>query len=226
MADTYDSLAALYQSDNTLNSRYMLAWLYLQSGQYLQGQNVMSALPSWFTLTEDDLAEYQDLQSLYTMLREIYEGGETLNELSTSQIGQFVSIALAETGLAAVYARNILINIIDFEYSEPVTLPDQLKSTMTEEAYNKLLSSPLPKMLELYPNPSKDFVFLGYQFERNTRGVIEIRDVLGKLIYNIPFEGMQDQITILTKTWTPGIYFVNLVVNEKVTETTKFTLIN
>jgi len=114
----------------------------------------------------------------------------------------------------------------EMEYEEPLTLPDQFKSATVEQAYTKLLNSPQPKMLEVYPNPSKDFVILGYQFDMETKGMIEIRDVSGSMIQSIPFKGMQDQLTLTTRSWTPGMYMISLVVNEKVIETTKFTLIN
>jgi len=221
-----DSLLALYQADNSLNSRYMQAWLYLQSGQYLNGQNVMTTITSDFTLSEEELSEYQNMQSLYTMLTDLYDAGLHVNELSAAQQAQLELIVLSETGLASVYARNILLAIDALQYNEPVILPNQLKSSNAEETFNAVLNAPMPKMLEVYPNPSKDFVVLGYRFDADTRGLIEIRDVSGSLIQSIPFTGMQDQLTVITRSWASGIYVVSLMVNEKVIETTKFSLID
>jgi hypothetical protein len=80
-------------------------------------------------------------------------------------------------------------------------------------------------MLEVYPNPSKDFVIIGYQFDKETRGMIVIRDITGKPVQSISFNGMQDQVTVTTRGWITGVYILNLVVNGNVIETTKFTLI-
>ena len=220
-----DSLLALYQADNSISSSYMQAWLYLYSGQYLQGQNVMTAIPIDFSLSGDELSEYQNMQLLYTLLRELFEAGKHLDELSAVQKGQLQSLASETTGFAPVYARNVLIAIDEMEYEEPVILPDQFKSTTVEEAYKELLNSPQPKMLEVYPNPSNDFVILGYQFDTETKGSIEIRDVSGSLIQSVPFKGMQDQVSVITRSWAPGMYMVSLMVNDKVIETTKLTLI-
>lgn len=221
-----DSLLALYQADNSISSRYMQAWLYMQNGQYLQGQNVMTAIPADFTLHGDELTEHQNMQSFYTMLSQLHEAGKQFNELSVAQSAQLAAMAEAETGLASVFARNILVASEAIQYNEPVNLPNYTKSESAEEAFDELTSSPMPKMLEVYPNPSKEFVVLGYQFDTDTRGVIEIRNVAGRLIQSIPFDGMQDQLTVITRSWSPGMYIVSLVVNEKVIETTKFTLIN
>jgi len=75
-------------------------------------------------------------------------------------------------------------------------------------------------------NPSKDFVILGYKFDKETQGTIEIRDMSGRLMESIAFKGMQDQVTVTTRGWTPGVYVLSLVVKDKVIESTKFTLIN
>jgi hypothetical protein len=220
-----DSLIALYQSDNSIDSRYMQAWLNLQNGQYVQGQNVMAGILAAFTLSVDELAEYQNMQWLYTMLKGLFESGNGLDGISEVQIVQLHTIVTDETTFASVYARNILLAIDELEYLEPVLLPNSTKSTNAEEAYNEVLNSQAPSMLEVYPNPSKDFVIIGYQFDKETRGMIVIRDITGKPVQSISFNGMQDQVTVTTRGWITGVYILNLVVNGNVIETTKFTLI-
>ena len=222
----YDSLLLLYQADNSLSSHYMQAWLHLQAGEYLLGQNVMAGISSNFTLTVDESAEYQNMLLLYTMLKGLFDAGNNIDDLSEAQIVQLQSMVNAETGFASVYARNILLALDVSDYKEPVILPNTLKSTEAEEAYKEVLNAPAPKMLEVYPNPSKDFVILGYLFDKETQGMIEIRDISGTLMQSIPFNGMQDQITVITRNWNPGIYVLSLVVGDKVIETTKFTLVH
>jgi hypothetical protein len=220
-----DSLIALYQSDNTIDSRYMQAWLYLNSGQYVQGQNVIAGIPAAFALTVDELAEYQNMQWLYVILKGLLESGNGLDGISEVQIAQLNTIVADETAFASVYARNILLAIDELEYLEPVLLPDDLKSAEVEEAYHEVLNSQAPSMLEVYPNPSKDFVIIGYQFDKETKGMIEIRDITGKPVQSIPFDGMQDLVTVTTRGWTTGVYVLSLIVNDKVIENTKFTLV-
>ncbi len=220
-----DSLIALYYSDNTVSSRYMQAWLYLYSGQYQQGQNIMTTIPAIFTLTENELAEYQNMQWLYATLAGLFESGNRLNELNEAQIGQLNAIVADETGVASVYARNILLAIDELEYLEPVILPNSMKSAEAEGIYNETLKTKAPSILEVYPNPSKDFVIIGYQFDTETEGMIEVRDVSGRLMESVPLKGMNNQLTVTTRTWKAGVYMLSLVVNGKVIETTKFTLV-
>jgi hypothetical protein len=221
-----DSLLVLYQADNSLSSHYMQAWLHLYAGEYQLGQSTMAGISSTLTLTVDESAEYQNMLLLYTMLKGLFETGNNLDDLSEAQIAQIQSMVNAKTGFASIYARNILLALDASDYKEPVILPNTLKSTEVEEAYKEVLNTSAPKMLEVYPNPGKDFVILAYLFDKETRGMIEVRDISGTLIQSIPFNGMQDQITVITREWTPGIYVFSLVVGDKVIETTKLTLVH
>jgi len=204
----------------------MLAWLHMQRAEYQQGATVMNGIPTSFDLSGDESAEYQDMTVVFGLLKNLCENGYSTNELTQAQRSQLQGIVAGGTGFAKVYARNILVALGVLEYEEPVILPDLFKTSEAVEAYEELLNTPAPKMLEVYPNPSKDFVILGYRFDKETHGMIEIRDVSGRLMESIAFNGMQDQVTLTTRGWTPGVYVLSLVVKDKVIESTKFTLVN
>ncbi|MCF8366831.1 MAG: T9SS type A sorting domain-containing protein, partial [Bacteroidales bacterium] len=220
-----DSLLALYQADNSLHSRYMQAWLYLQDGQFQQGENVMAAIPVNFDLSGYELTTYQNMNLLYTMVAGLMETGNGTDSLNPAQIAQLHIIAGSETGFASVYARNLLLALHELDYQEPVTLPNNMKSTVAEAAYQEMLNAQSPSMLEVYPNPSKDFVIIGYQVNEESPAAIEIRDVSGKLLKTLNVRGHTDQVTVNTHNWKAGVYMLSLIVNEQLIETTKFTLV-
>ncbi|NND08317.1 MAG: T9SS type A sorting domain-containing protein, partial [Saprospiraceae bacterium] len=73
--------------------------------------------------------------------------------------------------------------------------------------------------LNIYPNPARDHVTIGYRVSRPMEIIISIRDVSGRLIYNVNrIHSITDQATI---QWNghdldglpiePGMYFVTLV---------------
>jgi hypothetical protein len=220
-----DSLLALYENDSDLDSRYMLAWLHLQRSEYQQGQAVMNAIPSASTFTEDEEAEYQDMQTLYGMTKDLAEAGNTIQNLDQSQVNRLHDMVNGENGLATVYARNILLALDEMQYNEPVILPDNFKTSEAIDAYNELMDSRAPKKLEVFPNPGKDFVILAYQLDKESEGMIEIRDMLGKPVQNIPLSEMQNQVTVITTSWNPGIYTISLKAGGETVETVKFTLV-
>jgi hypothetical protein len=100
---------------------------------------------------------------------------------------------------------------------------------MAIEEYEKLISAKPPQMLEVYPNPSKDFVIIGYTTSEEAaipmEGIIEIQDVSGKVVQTITLKSQKDEVTVLTKDWKSGIYIASLMLNGKIKESIKFTLV-
>ena len=79
--------------------------------------------------------------------------------------------------------------------------------------------------LLVYPNPSKDYVILGYKLETESSGSINISDINGSSVYIVTTTGKQDQVTIVTKDWKPGVYIATLLIDGKSLESVKFTLV-
>ncbi len=80
-------------------------------------------------------------------------------------------------------------------------------------------------MLEVYPNPSSGYVIIGYNLESETELSIEIKDITGKAIQTLSANGKQDQLTVATEKWTPGVYVATLFIDGKSKESVKFTLV-
>lgn len=78
----------------------------------------------------------------------------------------------------------------------------------------------------MYPNPSKGYVILEYKLETEQEGMIEIQNITGRTIHSISITEIQNQITVITQDWNPGIYIVSLKIKGKLIESTKFTLID
>jgi len=220
-----DSLLALYQSDNTIKSSYSLAWLYFERGEYLSGENVMDNIPNQYTLNENDQQQYTNMASIYTMLSDLYENGNTLTSLSASQKTTLQTLAAEGSIPARAYARNILMSMGELEYDEPILFPDMLKSAEAIEEYEKLLETEAPKQLSVYPNPSTGYVILEYKLEMEAEAEIEISDLNGRLVRTINTSGIQDQLTLITEGWKPGVYIASLRLDGKTTESVKFTLV-
>ncbi len=123
------------------------------------------------------------------------------------------------------YARNILMDIDELEYEEPVLHVDLSKSAQAMEDYNKLMSVKAPQILSVYPNPSTGYVILEYKLEIETEAVLMIKDVNGKTMRTYNTSQKQDQDTVVTENWKPGMYIATLKANGKSIESCKFTLV-
>lgn len=220
-----DSIVALYQADNTLNSSYRLAWLYLERGEYQNGESVLNNIPAQYSPDEEEQLEYNEISAIYDMLAGLYENGNIIDSLTGSQISELQTLEAEGTLTAQAYARNILLALDEIEYEEPVLFPDFTKSSQAIEEYEKLINTKPPQMLEVFPNPSSGYVIIGYNLETEVDCSIEIKDVTGKTVQTLTSTGKQDQITVVTVNWTPGVYIATLFIDGKSIESCKFTLV-
>nr|NQU93115.1 T9SS type A sorting domain-containing protein [Bacteroidota bacterium] len=147
-------------------------------------------------------------------------------EADSAQIMQFATIAVNGHGNASVYARNILLALEQIEYNEPVILPDQMKSLEAYEEFLDLMDTKPPMKIEVYPNPSDEYVIISYSLEmKRSEHTIRISDIHGNSIKSIVTNESKNQILIDTSNWIPGVYIVTLETNGKIIGSTKFTII-
>jgi len=220
-----DSLLALYLQDNDPESKYRLAMLHLERGEYQQGETALNNIPTQYGLEGDNLAAHQTMESYYSLAREIKEAGNSVMQANAAQILELQTIEASEAGVASAWARDILVALGEMTYEEPIQMEDLLKSSEAIEEYEKLLNTKPPQMLEVYPNPSKGFVIVEYKLETEQEGIIEVHDITGKTIQIINMTEIQDQITVVTQDWKQGIYIATIKVDGKSIESVKFTVV-
>jgi len=220
-----DSLIGLLANVNTLNAQYQLALLHLNRGEYSLGSNVLSNVPAHFALSADELAMHQNMIDYYNWLVSIKQNQGNILYPDTAQQQQLWDIALADSSGAGVYARNLLVLLDETTYNEPIILTHMYKSTRDMEDYDKLLHTDAPNFLKIFPNPTKDYVILEYKLETDVFASISIQDIKGITIRIVETKGQQDQITLITSDWKPGIYIANLKISGKIVESIKFTIV-
>ncbi|HZK09077.1 MAG TPA: T9SS type A sorting domain-containing protein [Bacteroidales bacterium] len=230
LADTLDAAAALtdlyilLESDDALHSKYLLAFLKLQHNATQAGAAVLSGIPASFDLTAAQQQAHEQLAAYYQLQAELQ--ADTLHVLQPDNLAlaQLSGMVAAGNGLSAVFSRNVLRALAMTEYLEPVILPDMYKAAEAADTYNKLLEAKPPQYLMVKPNPAKDYVILSYQMENEGMAGIEVRSQQGHLVYAGQTGNMQDELTLDTRGWKPGLYVVSLMRNGKLIESTKFTL--
>ncbi len=221
-----DSLVLLFQQDNSLNSKYSLVMLHLERGELQTGLNVLNGIPNQYNLPEVELANHLEMVNYSNLIVDLMNEDKTILEVDSLQMNQLLAMEAAEQGQASVYARNILLALNEIEYEEPILLPDLLKSSQANEEYLELLNVEPPNQIEVYPNPSDDYVIISYKLEMEKPGyVIRITDLNGKTIKTVSINNRQDQIVIDTQNWKPGIYISTLEKRGNPVESVKFTIL-
>jgi len=77
-----------------------------------------------------------------------------------------------------------------------------------------------------YPNPATSTVSFDYSFPPSALAgaKMEIHDLLGSVVRNIPFEDAQGKLTVDVTGLNPGIYFYSVVLNNTAVQTRKFVV--
>ena len=230
LADTLDAQAALadlytlLESDAALHSKYLLAFLKLQHNDTQAGAAVLNGIPAMFDLPAAQQQAHEQLTAYYQLQAALQTDTLHLLQPDSLEAAQLSGIMEASEGLSAVFSRNVLRTLAMTEYLEPVILPDMYKAAEAAEAYNKLLEAKPPQYLMVKPNPAKDYAILGYRMESEGVADIQVRSQQGQLVYAGQTGSMQDELTLDIRGWKPGLYVVSLLRDDKLIESTKFTL--
>jgi hypothetical protein len=108
-----------------------------------------------------------------------------------------------------LYARNILINLGELNYNEPVFLPSILKVT---PIWHKRPESKPTSELYIFPNPASSYFIVEYSMESfNNNSLLILTDISGKQIKTIEVSCQQNQIVVPTESLTNGTYILQLL---------------
>jgi hypothetical protein len=226
VANGTDSIVLLLQQDGGLQSKYRLAMLQLGLGNYQQAQSILGDIPAQFNLTGQQLVAHEDIEDYTGLAADVMQSDSGWFSATTGQIQQLVALEQA-TAPASAYARGVLVFLDEIDYLEPILIPDLLKSSTAEETFQQMLATAPPSILELYPNPAKDYLIVGYTLDmEEVKGTIEIKNLKGEQVTSIPFTRAVDKLTVVTRGWKPGTYILSLTLKGKVMESAKFTLID
>ena len=126
-----------------------------------------------------------------------------------------------------MYARNILIQSDSFIYHEPILLPPEGPEKILKN--HKKKSAPSGddnnSVLKVYPNPAHDFLIAEYLIIGGTNNSIDIVDVTGKICRSYILKDLQNQLVIETGDLKTGIYYVRLIVDGKVSKSSKLSIV-
>lgn len=214
-----DSLKTLLESDSDLESKYRLAFLNIQDGDWNQGMDILTELPSLYELSKEEQDEHEALLAYCGLLEST--GGLPVDSLAVEELWQIMEM---ERGAPSMFALNYLIDLNEVEYEEPIQLPEILKSSKVIGSFTSNNINKGPTSLKITPNPAKEFVIIEFELETPDNAVIEIHDVTGRPVYYLPATNTHDEVTLDTRTWDTGIYVAALKINGKIKETVKFSI--
>jgi len=153
----------------------------------------------------------------------------------------------AVTGIVALYfqkypdatwqdVKDALINTaLQDNFTD--TVPNSSWGYGKANAFRALLEEPAPPVvrvnegalfvnnaIEVFPNPAQDYVNIRYRLNRetnNSRVHLKLVNLLGEELLTLEIKNMQDVILLPLNGMPTGMYFINLIDNQKMIDTKK-----
>lgn len=220
-----DSLVSVFTEVSSLESEYRKAFIHLKKGDTSMAWNLISAIPSSYSLTIEQSNTHQQYEDLLDILIELKVQRSSVMTLDSAQIVGLLNIYNDNT-TPGIYARNILLTAGYLTYQEPYLLPDNLKrmeiKPLTAEAAWQTGS------IRTFPNPATYYTIVNFDMSGDETDhdpmetiSITIRDVRGITLKILTSTLKKDQLVLDVRNFKPGLYFVDLLCQGQRMATTK-----
>jgi hypothetical protein len=226
---SHDSLIELLQQQPDLSLKYQLASEYLQSGDTINLNTTLAAIPSTFILDSQQSLAHEHYLSWFSVMKKMVKEGKTIFDIDSSTVVSVQALFSNATEPVRSYSRNILIARGSMIYHEPILLPDPLKSGKEKRQY-KAGKFTDKSYLKLFPNPARQYVIVEYnlkdKFTANCQISLIISSVDGTALLRRNLFKQQDQDVIATSSVPNGAYICSLTVDGRILDAIKFIVIN
>jgi len=222
IVNAMDSLEVFLQNTGTLYANYSLAMQYIDKFDFAAASNILSNIQVYDYEEQIRLAynDYLDVMEL------LHNAGKTIYEMDSTQVADLLIIVNNKYPLISAYARNTLISAGKLDYSEPLQLPVILKAIYIEYPNSPAGDIIQQSYLKIYPVPARDYCIAEYRIlDVFGSGMISVTDISGKLLKQYLITQAIDQQTINLENFNTGTYLFLLVINNKVIDSKKVTII-
>jgi len=218
-----DSLIILLESETGVQEKYELVFAYTHNGQWTDAISLLNSFPSNSSLNEQQQILYNDFSDYVVVLNELNEADTNFYGLTEQQKNLLIGLADYADNRVGSYARNVLISLGEYNYNEPILLPEEgLKSSSAIQITEPVLNS-YPKV-KLYPNPAKGYVIVEMLTGNISGAEISLFDNLGKLVKRQIIPVREQQNVVSLKGIRTGIYILQVRYEGKVLDTEKLTI--
>lgn len=212
-----DSVLSLINGINKLYSVYDAISLYYTKESFSDGNNLLSSIPSTYTLSTDQENEYEMYETLFPIVHQLISDSSGLESVDSNQVETLLTLTGNTHELPGVYARNILIKRGIVQYEEPI-----LTNILTKESRNWKIKKPEIKpvtdgWVSVFPNPSNGYFIAEYQLPKGSANdvsaALTVTDLNGRNWYSRKVQKSYDQVVIPVSGMAAGTYVVHLTRN-------------
>jgi hypothetical protein len=232
VAAPVDSMVAWLNFVGNVNSEYAKASYYAGLGDYTEADNILSDLPTKYTLTLDEETEYNQYLQMWTTIKDIYTDGRTFEQMTTPELTAFTTLhdASIPNGRINVITGTITGIPLSPQWKIPCNLTKyvgHMKQGTTQTSpsrtkANKGLQRNIEKrnVFNVYPNPATDLVTFDFRVPLTKEPVvITITNVAGQTIETFTSETNFGNIRWNTQNISSGVYMYKITTDKLLLET-------
>ena len=206
-----DSLLVFVSRQPDLLNKYELATIYLNRGLYENMNTCLTNITKNFELTEQQLAEYTDYLTAFSIAQDIYANDKYAESLSGTQQNNLETILANNHSQVSQLALALLIrNNPDYKHLELVLVPTS--SSGREIKPNIDATSKEDLLFKVYPNPANNYITIEYRTEdiTYTKLWVEIIDATGRKVFVKELQGGNTEELLNLSSLSCGAYTIYL----------------
>ncbi len=194
-----------------LSSDRQIIASYVNRGEFNSAYTLANILPSLYGLQGNELAEHNYFMEILSLHDTLHKQGRNIAQLDSTEISNLMVIANNSTGIAGTYAKSILECNYGCHYVNCPSLNGSVAFKSRKVNLNSLRKV-YGISISVKPNPARQWAAFDYTLSNDdSKGIITIRDISGKIIQELHVNGKQGQILWDTRQIKPGIYLYTLV---------------
>jgi hypothetical protein len=199
---------------NLDNADILLVFAHLSKGDYINA----------FTLANALNGDRADWGELLLKLVEIYQepGGIFCPDAENTYFDFFTELANSEgkDGQDCAQAFLKLVKGTDYEVFRPYPEAEESERYAQPTAIDVTKVKTNKEYINIYPNPAQSDVKVVYYSKKNGPALIEVKDLLGKVIYR-NFIYNENELIIQLKDYSNGVYIISVSKNRELLYQTK-----
>gem|GEM_PF-3210997 len=205
-----DNLIALNINEKGLTARYRLMSAYAATGDVQNAENVFSAIPVDFQLSENEQIEY-NLMSQFTALQfGMMSENKTWFSLLPEQKSTLETLAENGKSLAGIQSRAVLSLVYGTVYDDEIEIPtvENNKNAQPKPLVNEHFTA--------YPSHACDWFIVDYALNESEAAKdveIALFDTKNTKVLNFEVKNRQDQLLAECGDLKAGSYYLRKTVN-------------
>ena len=216
-----DTLRWVWQQVRTNGARFAEAALLLGLGEYTEAEAVIAAMPAEKAQKPKEENERQRMLTYIGVLATAADDERDPYRLKPGEVQALEEMIGTHYDRPANWASNLLCAVYGkcrAPYTGDANTPKSARARQRDTTVPRTLAA-----FGAYPNPARGWVVFTYDRPdaADPKGWIEIRDIAGRSVEDLPMNGLHGQQTWDTQHLAPGTYQVQYLAGGQVLHTEK-----